>query len=64
MLEPVLQEIIDDLCNDGCKAVNQYIQQIEAGSMPAQMSHLHQPDQKKILVELKSIMAVYERCNS
>lgn len=64
MLEPVLQEIIEDLCNDGCKAVSQYIREIEAGSMPEQMVHLRSNEQKKILVELKSIMAVYERCGS
>jgi hypothetical protein len=64
MLEPVLQEIIEDLCNNGCKAVSQYIEQIEAGSIPRQMAHLRKPDQKKILVELKSIMAVYDRCHS
>jgi len=62
MLEPVLQKIIEDLCNDGCKAVNQYIRQIETGRIPKQMVHLRSVEQKKILLELKSIMAVYERC--
>ena len=64
MLEPVLQKIIEDLCNNGCKAVSLYISQIESGTVPEQMAHLHRKDQQKILVELKSIMSVYDRCGS
>ncbi len=64
MLEPALQKVIEDLCNDGCKAVSLYISQIEAGAVPEQMAHLRSKDQQKILVELKSIMSVYERCGS
>jgi len=64
MLEPALQKIIEDLCNDGCKAVNHYIRQIEAGDIPKQMAHLRSTEQHRILLELKSIMAVYDRCGS
>lgn len=63
MLDPVLQAIIEELCHDGCKAVNYYIRDIESGSMPEQMAHLQDADQAKILLELKSIMAVYDRCH-
>ena len=64
MLEPALQKIIEDLCNDGCKAVSQYIREIEAGNVPKQMAHLHSAEQHQILLELKSIMAVYDRCGT
>lgn len=64
MLEPALQKVIEDLCNDGCKAVSLYISQIESGAVPEQMAHLRSKDQQKILVELKSIMSVYDRCGS
>lgn len=64
MLEPVLQTIIEELCHDGCKAVNYYIRDIEAGEIPEQMVHLQDGDQTKILMELKSIMAVYDRCDT
>ena len=64
MLKADLQAIIDDLCNDGCKAVSQYIKEIESGRIPQQMTHLQNAEQTKILMELKSIMAVYDRCDS
>ena len=64
MLQADLQAIIDELCHDGCKAVTQYIKEIESGSIPKQMTHLATDEQTKILMELKSIMAVYDRCNS
>ena len=63
MSQADLQAIIDELCNDGCKAVGQYIREIEAGKFPQQMSHLASDEQAKILNELKSIMAVYDRAN-
>ena len=64
MLQADLQAIVDELCHDGCKAVNQYIKEIESGSIPRQMTHLPTDAQTKILLELKSIMAVYDRCGS
>ena len=64
MLQADLQAIIDELCHDGCKAVTQYIKAIESGSIPQQMTHLSTDAQAKILQELKSIMAVYDRCGS
>ena len=64
MLQADLQAIIDELCHDGCKAVTQYIKEIEAGSIPRQMTHLPADAQTKILMELKSIMAVYDRCDT
>jgi hypothetical protein len=64
MLQANLQVIVDGLCNDGCKAVSQYIKEIESGSLPEQMADLPSAEQKKILLELKSIMAVYDRCDS
>ena len=64
MLQADLQVIIDELCNDGCKAVSQYIKEIESGSLPRQMTHLASAEQRQILLELKSIMAVYDRCDS
>jgi len=62
VIGPELQQVIDTLCNDGCKAVSSYIQAMEAGEYPACMQSLNGAEKQKILAELKSIMAVYDRC--
>ncbi len=61
MLKPELQTVVEKLCEDGCKAVNQYIDAIQAGDYPAALRKLDHQDCDAILAELKSIMAVYER---
>jgi len=63
MLEPVLQQVVEQLCNEGCQQVNAYIQEIESGQLPDNMQPLNNGDREKVLSELKSIMAVYERCD-
>lgn len=60
MLKPELQTIVDRLCEDGCKSVNKYIQEIQSGNYPATMQRLNHNDCEDVLLELKSIMAVYE----
>jgi len=62
MLKPALQSIVEELCNQGCRQVTMYINQIEAGKLPSAMHKLSKKDQEKVLKELKSIMAVYDRC--
>ena len=62
MLKPELQTIVDHLCADGCKAVNQYISAMQAGDFPATMRALNHQERDLVLAELKSIMAVYDRC--
>jgi hypothetical protein len=61
MLKPELQAIVDQLCEDGCKAVGHYIDEIESGSDPMPMKQLQPTDREQVLAELKSIMAVYDR---
>jgi len=61
MLKPELQTVVEKLCEDGCKAVNQYINAIQSGDYPAPLRKLDHRDCDAILAELKSIMAVYDR---
>ena len=63
-LEHQLQQIVDALCHDGCKAVSRYISEMEAGSYPEQMQSLSNNQKQAVLAELKSIMAVYDRCGN
>lgn len=62
MLKQELQTIVDQLCEDGCKAVNRYINEIESGEYPEQMRALNRREREEVLAELHSIMAVYDRC--
>ena len=61
-IEPRLQQVVDQLCNDGCRAVSQYIVEIELHQFPASMQSLSDEDVRIVLQELKDIMAVYDRC--
>jgi len=55
-----IQDIIDSLCNGGCQAVTQYIADIEAQDYPLAMQVLSDVEKETVLVELKSVMAVYK----
>ena len=61
MLKPELQSIVEQLCEDGCKKVSRYINEIQAGDYPSQMRNLEHQECDAILTELKAIMAVYDR---
>ncbi len=61
MLEPELQSIVEQLCSDGCLQVKAYIQDIAAKRLPEAMRALSGQNQDRILAELKSIMAVYDK---
>lgn len=61
-IDPRLQDVIDKLCNDGCRAVSQHILDIESGNFPVLMQGFSTSDVQLILKELKEIMAVYDRC--
>lgn len=62
MLRPELNDIVEQLCAAGCQAVSQHIASIEAGYLPNEMQALNSDDRRLVLNELKTIMAVYERC--
>lgn len=63
MLKPALQSIVEELCNHGCRQVATCIDQIEAGKTPIAMLKLSLKDQQAVLVELKSIMSVYDQAD-
>lgn len=59
-----LQTILESLCLDGCKNVRLHIHAIEHGQLPLQLQALSNAERQQILDELKTIMAVYDRCES
>lgn len=61
-IEPRLQQVIDQLCDEGCRIVSQYIVEIEAQRYPECMQALSDEDRQIVLRELRDIMAVYDRC--
>ncbi len=59
-LPPKLQQCVESLCGDGCQAVNGYIEQLERGGSVPQTEILSYEERQELLIELKSIMAVYD----
>jgi hypothetical protein len=59
-LSPKLQNCVESLCGDGCRAVNGYIEQLERGGSVPQTELLSYEERQELLMELKSIMAVYD----
>lgn len=58
--DPKLSRYLDHLCNQGCTAVREAIEQMEAGNSLPELDNLNQSEQQRLLQELKSIMAVYD----
>ncbi len=58
--EKNIDDILESLCQSGCRDVNQIIQLLDQGEIPTELSDLAQDERETIHKELKSIMAVYE----
>jgi hypothetical protein len=58
-LTPKLQQCVESLCSEGCKAVYRHIEHLENGGSMPQTEALTYEEQQHVLAELKSIMAVY-----
>lgn len=57
-----IDEIVENLCNEGCKAVRGYIEHLEQNDPIDLLEGLDDIEKTTILKELRSIMAVYDRC--
>lgn len=55
-----LDEVLEEIAQRGCLEVNQFINQLDAGKVPAPLDKLKQKERQYIHNELKSVMAVYE----
>jgi hypothetical protein len=60
LFAPHLQDCLDRICADGCQAVRACIRQLEKGETPVSTAALSVEERRLLLVELKSIMAVYD----
>lgn len=56
-----LQLIIEQLCTDGCERVNEIIGILEHQGSTKETNQLSKQERDVILLELKTIMAVYEQ---
>lgn len=54
-------ECIEALCQQGCRAVRDHIAALEAGVVVMGTEALTEEERHVVLVELKAIMAVYDR---
>lgn len=59
-----VEHCIETLCNEGCQNVWQSIETIESGQLLSVMDGLTTEECRKVLEELKNIMAVYDAAGS
>ena len=55
-----VQSIIESICELGCDRVNEIIDVLERGNSVDETRALDKSDQQRVLMELKTIMAVYD----
>ena len=56
-----LQHIIEQLCVTGCERVNEVIEILERQESIEEMHELNAQESEFVLLELKTIMAVYDQ---
>lgn len=57
-------EVIESLCQEGCQAVRLYIEQLQNNSPIELLDGLSDQEKQTVLIELQSIMSVYNRCTT
>ena len=62
--DPTLQGIVEAICAKGCRQVWRDLAAWERGELPAEVRGLSDADRDRVLAELKTIMAVYDSCQS
>ncbi|MEK8021610.1 MAG: hypothetical protein VSS75_032440 [Candidatus Parabeggiatoa sp.] len=55
---------LEQICQEGCRSVNQVIEQLEQQQMTEATRQLNSAQQRTVLQELKKIMAVYAETQS
>lgn len=58
---PKLQHLIEQLCTTGCERVNEVIEILEREESIEETRELSAEESEFVLLELKTIMAVYEQ---
>jgi len=58
------EEIIEALCQEGCQAVRNYIEQLQNNSPIELLEDMADTEKQLVLKELQSIMSVYDRCSA
>ena len=56
-----IQQCVEALCQNGCRAVRATIEVLENGEGVPQVDGLTAEERNAVLTELKSIMSVYKR---
>jgi len=57
-------QLLETICSQGCIYVNSIIELLEAGHPTEHTQNLSQQEQDYLLIELKSIMSVYQKNSS
>ena len=57
----VISECVEALCNPGCESVRDVIAKLETGADVPETEKLSAQQRSEVLLELKRVMAVYDR---
>lgn len=60
----IREQVVETICSEGCKYVNQFVASLDMQSKYEDLQDLSDSDQQWVIVELRSIMKVYERSGS
>ncbi|MDM8546211.1 hypothetical protein QUF61_06925 [Candidatus Venteria ishoeyi] len=64
LIHDCLENSLENICQQGCRQVSQVILQMEQGETLPETAMLSATQHQLLLVELKAIMAVYEKTGS
>lgn len=56
-----VQQCVEALCQNGCRAVRATIDVLESGQEISQLDNMSPEERAAVLCELKAIMSVYDR---
>ena len=64
MPDSEFEVVLNEICEQGCRSVYKAIDQLEQGRIPNPAAALPRDRRTELLLELKSIMRVYDRASS
>ncbi|MEE9448005.1 MAG: hypothetical protein V3V09_08580 [Arenicellales bacterium] len=59
-LNEQIDNILEDICAEGCQSVTATIEKMEAGKLPEKLAAFNAQEIKQLLHELKAIMQTYQ----
>lgn len=62
--DKVIHAYAEKIALRGCADVNRLLEDVENGAQVPEIAHLEKLQQQQVLVELRAVMEVYDRCDT